>query len=80
LVFRDPCSVIRGRGQTPRGVSEVWQGKGLRGCGLGSVANKRVAGKIVEVWQGKDLAAQARRRVVCDFMFSIEGGRIPTPG
>ena len=40
----------------PRGVSQVWQGKELRKGIFGCVANKGVAGEIVEVWQGKELA------------------------
>ena len=38
-----------------RGVSQVWQAKGLRECVLGSVANKGVTQEIVEVWQTKEL-------------------------
>ena len=34
----------------------MWQAKELGECDFGSVANKGVAGEILEVWQGKELA------------------------
>jgi hypothetical protein len=40
---------------TPRGVSQVWQGKDLREGVFGSVAMTGLAGEISEVWQRKGL-------------------------
>jgi hypothetical protein len=44
-----------GKSNRPRGVSEVWQGKGLREDVFGSVAMAGLTGEFLEVWQGKDL-------------------------
>lgn len=50
-----------GNRETPRGVLQVWQAKELQGRVFGSVANKGVAGEIVEVWQRKDLREVERK-------------------
>ena len=57
-----------------RGVSQVWQAKGLGGANFGCVANKGVASEILEVWQGKELRKGEDRKLKLEN--SGEGARV----